>query len=125
MFQEFVRRVGPQITKKTTNWRYTIISFFQGKATYPIINLNVRIVKHMSMINNFLLFFIFREPLDPGLKLAITLRHMATGATFRELMYSFRVADNTISKLIPTVLEAIVDTSKPRLCHHLLSQMNG
>ncbi|XP_045189634.2 uncharacterized protein LOC123546987 [Mercenaria mercenaria] len=71
LFQEFVRRVGPQITKKTTNWR---------------------------------------EPLDPGLKLAITLRHMATGATFRELMYSFRVADNTISTFIPTVLEAIVDT---------------
>ena len=62
------------------------------------------------MINNFLLLFIFREPLDPGLKLAITLRHMATGATFRELMYSFRVADNTISTFIPTVLEAIVDT---------------
>lgn len=48
--------------------------------------------------------------MDPGLKLAITLGHMATGATFRELMYSFRVADNTISKFIPTVLEAIVDT---------------
>lgn len=64
----------------------------------------------MSMINNFLLLFIFREPLDPGLKLAIKLRHMATGATFRELMYSFRVADNTLSKFIPTVLEAIVDT---------------
>lgn len=62
--------------------------YFQGKATYPIINLNVRIVKHMSMINNFLLLFIFREPLDPGLKLAITLRHMATGPTFRELMWS-------------------------------------
>lgn len=48
--------------------------------------------------------------MDPGLKLAITFRHMSTGATFRELMYSFRVADNTISKFIPTFLEAIVET---------------
>jgi len=52
----------------------------------------------------------FRQPLDPGLKLANTLIHMATGATFRQSMYSFRVADNTISKFIQTVLEAIVDT---------------
>lgn len=87
-----------------------MIFIFLGKKTYPIINLNVTIVKYMSLINNFLLLFIFREPLDPWPKLAITLRHMATGATFRELMYSFRVADNTISKFIPTFLEAIVDT---------------
>ena len=53
----------------------------------------------MSMINNFLLLFIFREPFEPGLKLAIKLRHMATGATFRELVYSFRVAEKNNHKI--------------------------
>lgn len=47
---------------------------------------------------------------------------MATGATFRELMYSFRVADNTISKFIPTVLEAIVDTFKAEVMPPLIEQ---
>ncbi|XP_060582188.1 uncharacterized protein LOC132738643 [Ruditapes philippinarum] len=40
---------------------------------------------------------------------------MATSVTFRQLMYSFRVADNTISKFTPTVLEAIVDTLKAKV----------
>jgi hypothetical protein len=63
----------------------------------------------MSLIYICLLSFIFREQLEPELKLAITLRHIATGAIFRQLMYSFRVVDNTISKFIRTVLEAKVD----------------
>ena len=53
--------------------------------------------------------------------LAIILRHMATGATFRQFMYSFRVADNTISKFIPTVLEAIVDTFQAEVIPPLIS----
>ena len=73
------------------------------------------------MINIFLLLFVFRQPLEPVLKLASTLRHMATGATFRELMYSFWVADNTISKFIPTVLEAIVDTIQAEVMPPLIA----
>ena len=40
--------------------------------------------------------------------MAVTLRHLATGASYAELMYSFRVGKNTISKFIPEVLEAII-----------------
>ena len=33
----------------------------------------------------------FRRPLEPGLKLAIALRYMATGNSYHSLQYSFRV----------------------------------
>lgn len=50
----------------------------------------------------------YRHPLSPGLKLAITLRYMAAGDNYHSLMYGFRVAHNTISKLIPEVCDAII-----------------
>ena len=50
----------------------------------------------------------WRPPLDPGLKIAITLRYLATGNTYRSLQYGFRVAANTISLFIPDTCEAII-----------------
>ena len=50
----------------------------------------------------------FREPLSVGLRLAITLRYLATGDTYTSLGYSFRVAPNSISKLVPETCRAIV-----------------
>ena len=49
-----------------------------------------------------------RPPLSPGLKLAITLRHLATGNSYRSLEFSFRVAHNTIALFVPQVCNAIV-----------------
>ncbi len=49
-----------------------------------------------------------RPPLEAGLKLAITLRFLATGETYHSLAFSFRVAHNTISMFIPQVCAAIV-----------------
>ena len=51
----------------------------------------------------------FREPLEPGLKLAITLRHLATGESYRSLGLQFRVPHNTISLLVREVCESIVE----------------
>ena len=51
----------------------------------------------------------FRAPLEPGLKIAVTLRYLATGNTYRSLQYGFRVASNTISLFIPETCEAIID----------------
>ena len=39
----------------------------------------------------------FRCPVSPGVKLAFTLRHLATGSCYRDLRYGFRVAHNTMS----------------------------
>ena len=50
----------------------------------------------------------WRRALDPGLKLVITLRYLATGNSYRSLMHGFRVAFNTICNLIPDVCEAII-----------------
>jgi len=50
----------------------------------------------------------FRKPLSPGLKLAITLRYLASGDSYHSLMYGFRVAHNTISVVIREVCEAII-----------------
>ena len=39
----------------------------------------------------------FRKALEPGLKLAITMRYLSTGDNNKTLMYGFSVAGNTIS----------------------------
>lgn len=51
----------------------------------------------------------YRKALIPALKLAITLRYMATGDSYKSLSYSFRVAHNTICLFIPEVSQAIID----------------
>ena len=51
----------------------------------------------------------FREALDPGLKLAITLRHLASGTNYHSMSYGWRVPHNTISLLIPKMCQVIID----------------
>ena len=51
----------------------------------------------------------YRRSLDPGLKLAIALRYLASGDSYHSLMYGFRVAHNTISSIVPEVCEAIIE----------------
>ena len=50
-----------------------------------------------------------REPLEPGLKLAITLRHLASGNSYVDMSYSWRVPHNTISIVVREVCKAIFD----------------
>ena len=58
-----------------------------------------------TVIYNLHNFFYFRQP---GLKLAVTLRHLANSASYADLMYSIRVAKNTMCVFIPQVLEATI-----------------
>ena len=53
-----------------------------------------------------------RKTFSPGLKIAITVRYLASGDKYSSLMYSFRVARNTICLLIPKVCEAMVEEYK-------------
>ena len=53
-----------------------------------------------------------RRALEPGLKLAVTLRHLSSGDKYSTLQYDFRVARTTIVKFLPVVCQAIVDELK-------------
>ena len=50
-----------------------------------------------------------RTPLEDGLKLAATLRHLASGDTYTSMQYNFRVHRTTLGYWIPRVCQAIVD----------------
>jgi len=50
----------------------------------------------------------WRKSLSPGLRMAITLRYLSTGNSYKTLSYGFRVAHNTISIIIPKTCEAII-----------------
>lgn len=45
----------------------------------------------------------YRPPLEPGMKLAITLRHLASGARYMDMRYAWRIPHNTISKIVREV----------------------
>ena len=51
----------------------------------------------------------YRKSVNPGCRLAITLRFLATGEKYRSLMFGFRVAHNTISVIVRQTCEAIVE----------------
>jgi len=53
-----------------------------------------------------------RESLEPGFKLAVTLRYLATGEKYPALQYSYRASHSTISLFVPEVCQAIRDEYK-------------
>ncbi len=50
-----------------------------------------------------------RKPLEPALRLAITLRYLATGNSYQTLEYGFRVGKNTVSRIVPETCNAIIE----------------
>ncbi|KAL8567704.1 hypothetical protein ACOMHN_009012 [Nucella lapillus] len=58
----------------------------------------------------------YREPLEPGLKLALVLPHFASGDNYKSLMYGFRVSKSSNVKMVPDVAEAIIEEYGDELC---------
>ena len=65
--------------------------------------LEMRVGPHIKKQETF-----WRETLPPGLRLAITLRYLASGDTYQSLSYNFRVASNTIGILVSETCQAII-----------------
>ncbi|XP_045121906.1 protein ALP1-like [Portunus trituberculatus] len=63
-----------------------------------------RLVPRISKQHTF-----YREPLPPGLKLALTLRHLASGNKYASMKFAWRVPHNTQSLVIREVCQAIID----------------
>ncbi|XP_068250352.1 putative nuclease HARBI1 [Palaemon carinicauda] len=51
----------------------------------------------------------FRDPLEPGMKLALTLRHLASGNKYASMKFGWRVPHNTQSLVVREVCQAIID----------------
>ena len=49
-----------------------------------------------------------RDPVSPGVKLAVTIRQLATGDSHTNLQYAFRVSNSTTDNFVPKVCDAIV-----------------
>lgn len=60
---------------------------------------------------------IYRECISAKDKLIITLRYLATGESYRSLMYSFRISESAISLFIPEVCKAIYKELKDEYLH--------
>ena len=51
-----------------------------------------------------------RKPISAGERLAITLRFLATGETYRSLRYQYRLSSSAISSIAPEVCDPIIET---------------
>ena len=56
---------------------------------------------------------VMRSSIKPDERLAVTLRFLATGETFKSLEYSFRISRTTISSIVLECCEAIYDILGP------------
>ena len=54
----------------------------------------------------------YRKAIEPGLKIAVTLRHLETGDKYSSIKFNFRVPHNTMSLIVREVCMAIVDEYK-------------
>ena len=64
---------------------------------------------------------LMRDPMSAGVKLAVTLRHLATGDSHTTLQYAFRVASPTIEKFVLEVCDDITRAYRDQVirCHTL------
>ena len=50
-----------------------------------------------------------RESLEPGLKVALTIRHLASGSRYSDMQHGWRVPANSISIVVREVCSAIIE----------------
>ncbi|RVE47950.1 hypothetical protein evm_007464 [Chilo suppressalis] len=55
---------------------------------------------------------VFRESIPAKIRLAVTLRYLATGDSYRSLHYIFKISSQLISQIVPEVCQALIDVLK-------------
>ncbi len=53
-----------------------------------------------------------RDAISAHARLCVTLRFLASGASYKELMYEFRISVSSIAKIVPSVCQALYDVLK-------------
>lgn len=99
------RREFDEVSKKLMedlrNDSYTFHEFFRMSPTeFDFLLNNVRDIIAKRDTN-------MRKSVSAEIRLAITIRFLSSGDSYRSLMLAFRVAHNTISKIVPEVCKAI------------------
>lgn len=56
----------------------------------------------------------FREAISPRIRLALTLRFLATGDSYSSLQYLFKISKSSITYIIPEVCQAIVEVLREK-----------
>ncbi|KAF2893610.1 hypothetical protein ILUMI_12562 [Ignelater luminosus] len=70
-------------------------------------NLLQRVENNIAKIDTFM-----RDSISARSRLEVTLRFLATGETYRSLMYDTRIHESTISRFVPEVCQAIYNILK-------------
>ena len=65
---------------------------------------------------------LMRESIRPDERIAVTLRWLATGETFKSLEYSFRISRTCISSIVVETCQTILDILGPRYLNTPSSQ---
>lgn len=86
---------------------------FQGFRNYLRIDAN-QFEYILSMVEHHFLKkdTVFRSAIPPDTRLAITLRFLASGESFRSLAFQFKVSHSTISQIVPEVMQGIISSLK-------------
>ena len=87
-------------TERHCSWAVRFSWVFHANLHHP---------QQLTQLTEFILLCFRREPLEPGIKLAITLRYLATGDSYHSLAFACRVPHNTISLFVPQVCKAIIN----------------
>ncbi|XP_037050713.1 protein ALP1-like [Bradysia coprophila] len=71
--------------------------------------------KLLTLVGPLITHYSNREPINPSTRLAVTLRYLATGESFKSLSYTYRLGKSTTGEIIAETLAAIYNALRPTM----------
>ncbi|KAF0749182.1 protein ANTAGONIST OF LIKE HETEROCHROMATIN PROTEIN 1-like [Aphis craccivora] len=93
--------------KRKSHGEFILTSEFSDKQFTNYFRLN------RNQFNEVLIGCNAQKPIDPEEKLAVFLRYLASGDSYKSIAYSYRMGDRTVSKIVNEVALAVWDTMRP------------